>query len=261
VTTVREATDRLTAAGVASPEYDARALLRYATSTGDDPETLVAARASRVPLQHLLGSAGFRYLDVAVGPGVFIPRPETELLVDEVLKAIAHLTAPRVVDLCAGSGAIGLSVAHEQPRATVDLVESSDAAMPWLHRNSAGYDRVIAHHADLAAAPADADGMIDVVVSNPPYVPVDERDLVDPEVRDHDPHEALWGGADGLDVVRRVIVRATELLRPGGALVVEHSERQGAEVPELLVAAGFGAIADHRDLTGRPRYATAVWPG
>jgi release factor glutamine methyltransferase len=260
VTSVRDAVARLEAAGVASPEHDARALLRHATATGSEPGDLIEARASRIPLQHILGSVGFRYLDLAVGPGVFIPRPETELLVDAVLGAVDGNPASRVVDLCAGSGAIGLSVAHEHPGATVDLVEASDLAIEWLRRNSVGRDRVTIHHADLADAPVDAHGMIDVVVSNPPYVPLDERDLVDPEVRDHDPDLALWGGADGLDVVRRVIDRATVLLRPGGSLVVEHSDRHGETVPDLLEQSGFGSVADHRDLTGRPRFATAVWP-
>jgi release factor glutamine methyltransferase len=261
MTSVRDAVARLEAAGVASPEYDARALLRHATATGSEPGELIEARASRIPLQHLLGSAGFRYLELAVGPGVFVPRPETELLVDAVLRVVDGNPTPRVVDLCAGSGAIGLSVAHEHPGATVDLVEASDSAIEWLRRNSDGRDRVRIHHADLADAPDDSRGMIDVVVSNPPYVPLDERDLVDPEVRDHDPDLALWGGEDGLDVIRRIAERATVLLRSGGSLVMEHSDRHGETVPELLNRAGFDAVADHRDLTGRPRFATAVWPG
>jgi release factor glutamine methyltransferase len=258
VITVREAADRLESAGVASPMYDARELLRHAQSTDLDAESLIEARSARVPLQHLLGSAGFRYLELAVGPGVFVPRPETELLVDAVLEAIADLPAPRVVDLCAGSGAIGLSVAKEQPRATVDLVEASADAMAWLRKNAEGQDRVTVHHADLAQAPSGSEAMIDVVVSNPPYVPLDERDVVDPEVRDHDPADALWGGVDGLDVIRRVIDRAEVLLRSGGRVVIEHSERQHESVPSLLSAAGFIEVVDHHDLTGRSRFTTAT---
>lgn len=261
MTSVREATRRLERAGVASPEYDARALLRHATDTGSELDELLAARAARVPLQHILGSTGFRYLDLAVGPGVFVPRPETELLVDAVLRAVDGNATPKVVDLCAGSGAIGLSVAHEHHGATVDLVEASAEAFEWLRKNADGAVRVTVHHADLAAEPSGCDAMIDVVVSNPPYVPLDERELVDPEVRDHDPQVALWGGEDGLDVVRRVVDRAAVLLRSGGTLVVEHSDRQGQSVPELLDRAGFQDIADHNDLTGRPRFATAVWQG
>lgn len=260
-TSLREAASRLEAAGVASPLHDARVLIEYAANRDADLETLLAQRVRRVPLQHIVGSAGFRYLDLEVGPGVFIPRPETELVVDEALAALNRMASGnsptlRVVDLCAGSGAIGLSIAHEHSTVRVDLVEQSAAAMPWLLRNAAGRDRVRVHHGDLAAAPTDVDGLVDVVVSNPPYVPIDERELVDPEVRDHDPAEALWGGVDGLDTIRRVIVRAAVLLRPGGQLVMEHSERHDHSVPQLLAEAGYVDIADHPDLAGRPRYVT-----
>jgi release factor glutamine methyltransferase len=166
-----------------------------------------------------------------------------------------------IFDLCAGSGAIGLSVVHENPRALVHLVERSDTAFGWLERNAAdstGRDRLVLHHADLADAPVGLDGRVDVVVANPPYVPMDERDLVDPEVRDHDPAEALWAGDDGLTVIRRVVDRAVVLLRPGGVLVVEHSDRQGRSVSELLMAAGFADVSDHPDLTGRDRFTVGV---
>lgn len=258
--TVREVASALAAAGVPSADHDARVLVRLAADNAVPLDRLVAARAARVPLQHLTGSAGFRYLDLAVGPGVFVPRPETELLVDAVLAALELLPAngtPVVVDLCAGSGAIGLSVVHEHPRAVVHLVESSAPAFEWLRRNAAGSvapDRVRLHHADLAAAPIDVDRSVDVVVSNPPYVPLDERDLVDPEVREHDPDEALWADEEGLSVIQRVIDRASTLLRPGGVLVIEHSERHNRSVPELLAAAGFSGVLDHTDLTGRSRF-------
>lgn len=258
---VQQAARRLADAGVPSAEHDAQALLRHAERTGADVEALLSRRCERVPLQHLLGSAGFRYLELAIGPGVFVPRPESELLVDDVLAAIKDRPAPRVVDLCAGSGAIGLSVAHEHPSAQVDLVELSDTAVDWLRRNAEGRPRVTVHHADLATAPSGSDGIIDVVVSNPPYVATHERALVDPEVLDHDPQEALWAGSDGLDIVRRVTARATVLLRPGGRLVVEHSDRQGESAPAVFVAAGFIEVADHRDLNDRPRYTTGTWPG
>ena len=181
-----DAARRRAAAGVPSATHDARALLRYADETGADAEGLLEQRAKRVPLQHLLGSTGFRYLELNVGPGVFVPRPESELLVDAVLAAIGGIHSPRVVDLCAGSGAIGLSVAHEHPTVVVDLVESSDSAIEWLRRNSASQPRARIHHADLADAPAAADRMIDVVVSNPPDIP-DGMVPRDPEVRLHDP--------------------------------------------------------------------------
>lgn len=248
----------LAAAGVPSPSHDARALVRHAAETGSDLDTLVTARAARVPLQHLLGSAGFRYLDVPVGPGVFIPRPETELLVDAVLAAITGIDAPIVVDLCAGTGCIGLSVRHEHPTAQVDLVENSAEAFDWLRRNAAGLDRVTPHLADLADAPSGVDGRVDVVVANPPYLPLGER--VDPEVRDHDPAVALWGGTDGLDVIRRVVARARQLLRPAGTAVIEHAEGHQPEVLGLLSAAGFVDATRQADLTGRPRFVTARMP-
>jgi release factor glutamine methyltransferase len=183
-----------------------------------------------------------------------------------VHSATEGLARPIVVDLCAGSGAIGLSVAHENARAIVHLVERSSAAFEWLERNASsvtGRDgtassRIQLHHADLAEAPSGLDGTVDVVVANPPYVPLDEQDLVDPEVRDHDPAEALWAEDDGLSVIRRVVERAVVLLRPGGSLVVEHSERHEHSVPELLFAAGFAEISDHPDLAGRPRFSVGV---
>jgi hypothetical protein len=186
VTDIREAGERLRAAGVPSPEHDARTLIRYAEKTGADPDGLLLARASRIPLQHLLGTAAFRYLELDVGPGVFVPRPETELLVDAVLAALGSRTAtptatatqaPVVVDLCAGSGAIGLSVAHEHPDAVVHLVESSPEAFDWLARNAARATpgRVHLHLADLAVAPSGLDGAVDVVVSNPPCATTTRR--------------------------------------------------------------------------------------
>jgi release factor glutamine methyltransferase len=267
VTDVRQASARLREAGVPSPEHDARELLRHATAKGGDLDDLVAARARRIPLQHLLGSAAFRYLELEVGPGVFVPRPETELLVDAVLEQLTRTPAPHpvVVDLGAGSGAIGLSVAHEHPTAIVHLVESSPPAFGWLQRNAnanadADASRIHTHLADLADAPVGLDRAVDVVVSNPPYLPFDEQDSVDPEVRDHDPAVALWADDGGLAVIRRVVDRAVTLLAPGGTLVVEHSERHGESVPALLRAAGFTDARAHDDLTRRPRYTTGMRP-
>ncbi len=263
VTGVREASARLRDAGVPSPDHDARELIRYAERTHQDVDPLIAARVRRVPLQHLIGSAGFRYLDLAVGPGVFVPRPETELLVDEVLAALRDCASapPVVVDLCAGSGAIGLSVAHEHPSAFVHLVEASPDAFDWLQRNAGLVPgRVELHLADLADAPKRLDGSVDVVVSNPPYLPPEDVSTVDPEVRDHDPAVALWADDDGLAVIRRVVDRAVTLLRPDGTLVVEHSERHAESVPQLLHAAGFVDVVAHDDLTRRPRYTTGRRP-
>lgn len=256
-TTVQQAIATLREAGVPSPEHDARALQRHSAETGVDFDELVRRRAQRVPLQHLLGTTGFRYLVLEVGPGVFVPRPETEVVVEAVLDEIRGNASPVVVDLCAGAGTIGFSVAHEHPGATVHLVERDPGAFEWLRRNRPeGADRIHLHLADAAEALPELDGRVDVVASNPPYVAEGERDQVDPEVRDHDPQVALFAGADGLDVIRVVERRARALLKPGGLLVVEHSDRQGESAPALLRAAGYVDVADHLDLTGRPRFTT-----
>ena len=255
--TINEAIVLLREAGVPSPEHDARALERHAAQTKSDFDELVRQRAQRVPLQHLIGSAGFRYLDLQVGPGVFVPRPETEVVVDAVLAEIKGRDAPVVVDLCAGAGTIGFSVAHEHPSAVVHLVERDENAFEWLRRNRPeARNDVHLHLADVAEALPELDGSVDVVASNPPYVAEHERELVDPEVREHDPSLALFAGEDGLDVVRVVVQRAKELLKPGGLVVIEHSDRQGESAPALLREQGWTDVADHRDLTDRPRFVT-----
>jgi release factor glutamine methyltransferase len=202
---------------------------------------------------------GFRHIEVAVGPGVFIPRPETELVAGAAI-AEAHAAGPGrpvVVDLCAGSGAIALAVADEVPRAVVHAVERSAQAYGWLVRNVRGTS-VRAHRADVAAALPELDGSVDVVVSNPPYVPEADRPRMDRETLEHDPAEALWGGGpDGLDVPRAVIAAAARLLRPGGLLVVEHADRQGDAVRAHLGEGCWDNVATHRDLAGRDRFATA----
>lgn len=218
-------------------------------------DALVARRAAREPLQHLLGTAAFRHVQVAVGPGVFVPRPETELLVDAVLP---HVGANDVaVDLCAGSGALALALADEVPGLAVVAVERAPDALSWLERNADGTGvRVV--RADVAAGPVlpDLSGTVAAVVCNPPYVPAGRP--VPPEVA-ADPPDALFAGADGLAVIRSVVARAGELLRPGGVLAVEHDDSHGTAVPELLRRDGrWRAVADHLDLAGRPRYATAT---
>ncbi|HLY33132.1 MAG TPA: peptide chain release factor N(5)-glutamine methyltransferase, partial [Jatrophihabitantaceae bacterium] len=218
---------------------------------------LMSRRVAREPLQYILGRAPFRHLLLEVGPGVFIPRPETELLVDAVLPQLRAIDAPRVVDLCSGSGALALSIANEVPAAFVLAVEADDAALPWLRRNADG-THVHVGRGDVADADllADLRGSVDVVVSNPPYVPA--AAIVDAEVR-ADPAVAVFGGADGLAVIPHVIRRAAELLRPGGQFAMEHESSQGRVVPELLRMDGrWTAIADHKDLAGRPRYVTAT---
>jgi release factor glutamine methyltransferase len=224
---------------------------------------LVEQRADRVPLQHLTGRAPFRHLELAVGPGVFVPRPETELLAGWVLEQVAGIPSPVVVDLGAGSGALALSVAHEHPGARVTAVERDSGAIEWTRHNAAA--RAAAGDARVEVLAGDMtdprlltalDGTVDVVVSNPPYVP--DGAVVPREVADHDPPLALWGGPDGLDVVRGLLVTAARLLKPGGALGIEHADQQGAALPALVRSAGgWTDVADHRDLAGRPRYTTA----
>ena len=224
---------------------------------------LVAERASRVPLQHLTGTAPFRFLELAVGPGVFVPRPETELVTGWVLDRIAGTERPLVVDLGTGSGAIALSVAHEHPGARVVAVEADPGAIGWTRHNAAV--RAAAGDTPVEVLAGDMtddgllrelDGQVDVVVSNPPYVP--DGAGLPREVADHDPALALWGGPDGLDVVRGLLRTAARLLRPGGRLGIEHADQQGSTLPALVRAAGgWTDVGDHPDLAGRPRYTTA----
>jgi release factor glutamine methyltransferase len=255
---VARAAALLAAAGVGSPRHDAERLAEFA---GDDEQlyaAYIARRANREPLQHITGVAYFRYIELAVGPGVFIPRPETELVAQAAIDFAQRLDSPAVVDLCAGSGAIALSVANEVPQATVHAVDDDDVAMAWLTRNVRG-TKVLVHQEDAAIALRDLDGTVDVVVSNPPYVPIGMKAELETEVRDHDPAPALYGGIDGLDVIKAVVRRAAGLLKTGGLLVVEHDDTHGESVPALLESTGeWTDIADHDDLTNRPRFATAV---
>lgn len=252
------AVEILTAAGVPSPRYDAGELAAFVLGvprsrlvplSGEQRarfDALVARRAAREPLQHLTGEAPFRHLVLAVGPAVFVPRPETEGLVDLVL---ADCGPGRVaVDLCAGSGAIAASIAHEAPGTEVHAVELSADALPWLRRNAG--PGVAVHHADVTSY---VGPVADVVASNPPYLP--EGLEVEPEVA-ADPPLALWGGRDGLALVPAVIDTAARLLRPGGLLALEHDVSHQPAVLECLRRKGFDDVRGHRDLTGRDRYAT-----
>jgi release factor glutamine methyltransferase len=225
----------------------------------DAYDHLVSRRAAREPLQHLTGRAYFRHLELEVGPGVFLPRPETELLAGWV---IDHLRAesgyePVVVDLCTGSGAVALAIATEVPQSTVHAVELDEAAHAWAVRNLTGSGVRLAL-GDLADAFGELDATVDVVVANPPYIPLDAWESVDPEVRDHDPAAALWAAGDGLGVVRQVERTAARLLRPGGVVAVEHADAQADSAPAVFSATGaWREVRDHRDLAGRSRFVTA----
>jgi release factor glutamine methyltransferase len=222
---------------------------------------LVERRAAREPLQHITGRAAFRHLELAVGPGVFVPRPETEGVAQiaiDALRAVASPT-PVAVDLGTGSGAIALAMATEVSHAEIVGVEVSPRAFVWTKQNfrTIAPTNARAVFIDLADALPELDGRVDVVASNPPYIPVGAIPR-DPEVRLHDPEIALYGGEDGLDVVRAVSRTALRLLRRGGTLVIEHGEQQAAAIAALLAADGWTAIARHRDLTGRDRATTAL---
>jgi release factor glutamine methyltransferase len=270
---LEQATTDLAAAGVSSPRHDAETLLSHVTGVprmmlmgSARPDgmqvkqflEMVAARAARVPLQHLTGSAGFRYVDVEVGPGVFVPRPETELLAGWAIDHAKTLSSPVVVELCAGAGAISLSVVHEVPGAQVHAVELDEPAYEWAQRNLAG-SGVDLRLGDMADAFGDLDGQVDVVVANPPYIPLDAWESVAPEARDHDPSLALWSGDDGLDAMRVVDQVAWRLLRSGGVVGAEHADAQGESAPAVF-AGRWTDVRDHRDLADRPRYVTATKP-
>lgn len=286
-----ESVVRLAEAGVPDPRVDAELLAGFvlgvsrggvqakaATSTRIDEAdaaalaALVARRAAREPLQHITGRAPFRSIELAVGPGVFVPRPETEVVAGIAVDALAAATfpgralpgpagtaleGPIAVDLGTGSGAIALALASEVPHARVFGVEVSPEAFAWAEQNFAGFDNATAFLGDLVDALHELDGTVAVVASNPPYIPADAVPR-DPEVRLFDPELALYGGPDGLDVVRQVSATALRLLHPGGTVVIEHGESQAADIAALLRADGWSAISSHRDLTGRDRATTAL---
>jgi release factor glutamine methyltransferase len=269
---VADAVRRLQAAGVESPDHDARTLLAHVLRVepsrlplvdtltdvqAAELERLVSRRAAREPLQHLTGVAHFRHVQLLVGPGVFVPRPETELLAGWAVEEAARLADPVVVDLGTGSGAMAKAIALEVPGAHVHAVELDERAHAWAVRNLDGTG-VDLRRGDLAGAFDDLTGTVDVVVSNPPYIPHEAWESVAPEVRDHDPELALYATGDGLDTIREVERRAAVLLRPGGVVGVEHADVQGATAPAVFTATGrWDRVRDHEDLTGRPRFLTA----
>ncbi|MFL4478820.1 peptide chain release factor N(5)-glutamine methyltransferase [Paeniglutamicibacter sp. ORCA_105] len=267
----------LESAGVPSPRVDAELLAAHVLDVGRGRlasmsmmgesftpaaaasfEQLVARRATRVPLQHLTGVAHFRYLDLFVGPGVFVPRPETESVVQLAIDAARGMEHPLMVDLGTGSGAIAGSLAHEVPGARVHAVELSDDAFPYAQRNLAplGVNLV---QGDLTHAFAELNGSCDVVVSNPPYIPANALPR-EPEARDHDPHMALYGGGeDGMVLPRAAEASAARLLHPGGFFVMEHAEVQAAGMAAMFAASGhWERVATHRDLTGRDRATSGI---
>jgi release factor glutamine methyltransferase len=279
---LRTASDRLSRSGVPDARLDAELLAAHvlqlrlgavqaaavrgdALSPGDADrlDALVARRATREPLQHLTGTAPFRHLELRVGPGVFVPRPETEVVAQLAIDALwaAASPSPIAVDLGTGSGAIALALATEVPHAQVYAAENSVDAFVWAKENFAllGGDNGHLAFIDLARAFPDLDGRVSVVASNPPYVP-DAAIPRDPEVRFFDPPAALYGGDDGLDVVRAVSQVGLRLAHSGGLIVLEHGEWQGEAIRDLLVRDGWRAASTHPDLTMRDRATTAIHP-
>jgi len=275
---IAEAERALAAAGVGSPRVDAELLVAHVlgvpraqlltTQLVDDAEVerlraLTARRATREPLQHILGTAVLGPVTVDVGPGVFVPRPETELLLEWGLGALADVRAPLVLDLCTGSGALALAFAASRPDGCVHALEADPDALRWARHNIAAASSTagpaVTLHAGDVRSPdllVELEGRVDLVVCNPPYVP--DGTPVPPEVADWDPADAVFGGPDGLDVIRAVVCAATGLLRHGGALAIEHDDTHAESVPALLRRRRtLDEVALHHDLAGRPRFVTA----
>ena len=311
---------RLAEAGVESPRAEAELIAAHVhgvrrTELHTVPDASfdarfwegIGRRAAREPLQHITGRAYFRYLELEVGPGVFVPRPETEVMTGWAIDRLREMDVaePVVVDLGTGSGAIALAIAQEVPRARVHAVEADPIARGWTEKNvarvasAAPYTRgrVTLHSADFTgadftgadftgadftgadltrsdltgahfarpgvAAPgalSELVGKADLVISNPPYIPLGAT--VPPEVGEYDPPAALWSGADGLDAIRAVERAARRLLRPGGMVAVEHGAPQGAAVYWVFCEeAGWRDTRNHKDLARRDRFVTAMWPG
>ena len=282
---------RLKNANVSSPRFDAESLVAFVLNTSRnrvgliseisdeqyrDIEKLVEKRVRRIPLQHLTGEQGFRHLVLSVGPGVFIPRPETEILVESVIRYIKDRNQDRiiVVDFCSGSGAIALSIAKECSNVEVFAIEKSTEAFKYLEINYQKYkEEITSHNCIVHLIHADINseievlnnlfGQIDVVVSNPPYIP-EKMVPKEIEVKDHDPSIALYGGKDGLEIVRVVVQKANKLLKKGGLLAIEHSDLQGNpdnefSVPYILKETdSFEKIEDRKDLNALPRYCVGI---
>lgn len=277
--TLRDAIDSAAAvfadAGIASARYDAEALAAHLAGTdrgrlalldppGDDffrrYRELVTARSSRIPLQHLIGTAAFGPLLLQVGPGVFTPRPETEAILEWAL-AQQLPNAPLIVDACTGSGALAIALAHSLPAARVLAVDDSESALGYARRNCANTS-VELIHADVTEPGilSQFDGTVDLMVTNPPYIP--DGAVLDPEVAQHDPAHALFGGPDGMSVIVPLAALAARLLRSGGSFAVEHDDTTSAATVEaLLDTRCFDDVVAHSDLAGRPRFVTAIRNG
>jgi release factor glutamine methyltransferase len=276
---ILEAIRILDAAGVASPRTDAELIAAHVlgvergrlplvplvdAAVVDAIGQMVVQRAKRVPLQHLVGWAALGDITVDVGPGVFVPRPETELLLEWGLKLLKGREYPVVVDLCTGSGALALAVARARPDAVVYAVDIDPTALAWARHNaelraSAGDNRIRLYSGDISdsAMFAELDGLVDLVLCNPPYVP--EGTWVPPEVAEHDPAHAVFAEESGLAIIRHAVTVAARLLRPGGGLAIEHDDTHAAAVPSLVRARRvLSGVEDHPDLTGRPRFVTAL---
>lgn len=280
---LQQAASELREVGVSSAEQEARQLLAYAVGVElarlplldavEDAQaayfqTLINKRTRRIPLQHLTGRAHFRHLEVEVGPGVFVPRPETEVMTGwaiEQLRPMVYAVArgksrhlPVVVELGTGSGAVAKSIALELTGTRVHAVELSEEAAVYAARNLAD-TTVELHVQDMIGALPELNGSVDLVIANPPYIPLEAFESVVPEVRDYDPPLALFSGDDGLDAIKVVAAEAARLLRPAGLLCVEHADVQGESAQQVLVQHGaFAGVRDHLDLNGRPRFVTAV---
>ncbi|WP_026427076.1 peptide chain release factor N(5)-glutamine methyltransferase [Actinomyces slackii] len=275
---VRDAGQVLREAGVVSPENDVRVLAEHVVGTslviceGASAEqarrfvALVEQRAARVPLQHLMGRMWFRGLGLECRPGVFIVRPETEVVAGAAIDAVARMVVggvaePLVVDLCTGSGAIAAALAVEVAGARVVGVELDEGAVALARENcerlAPGRVRVLRADATAPDTLSELDGRVDLVVSNPPYVPAGA--VEDEETERYDPDLALYGGGeDGTAVPVAIVRRAADLLRPGGVLIMEHDPGQGVALREAALAAGFGQATTGQDLAGRDRYLRAV---
>jgi release factor glutamine methyltransferase len=275
-----ESSGQLKEAGVISPQVDAELIACYCLGISrselalmvatkqefpkdsmDNFQLAIARRVARHPLQHITGIAPFRHLDLKVGPGVFTPRPETEQVVGFALEKIESLQSQLIVDLCSGSGAIAISVATEVSGSNVFAVEKSKEAFAYLRDNAASYGLSESNlrNEDLEDSLPELDGQVDLVISNPPYIPINATPI-DLEVQLHEPRMSLYGGVDGLDVVRQISVRALKLLRPGGLLVLEHADTQSSAIGKLLLAQGWLETEARADLAGKDRMISARKP-